>query len=109
MGLGIGGVALDEVADLIYETCVLVHQAGGALDQLPAASGPHFPVADELLAVVRLPLRVRIVVAGMVILRVGRVVMGISQDNNRIPSFLGCQGLHGMQSVDKAQAYDACC
>ena len=85
-GVGFGGgcVALDKVAHLEHEAGIVVHQAGGAVNQRRAALGPHFAIADEFLAVIGLPFGVGISVAGVVYFRVHRIIVGVSEDHYRI-------------------------
>ena len=74
-----------------------LHEFGHALaDLYPkalAASGPHFPVPRELLAVSGFPGGIRVAVSCMIAQGIRIVVMGVSEDYDGIPVLLFLAGL----------------
>ena len=84
MGGGIGRVTLDEISNLKHIAGVLVNQAGRTVHKPQAPVRPHFPVSDKFLAVSRLPGGFGITVTGMIELRICRIVVRVSKDNNGI-------------------------
>ena len=90
-----GGITLDEVAHLQDETGVVTHQAGRPLHQGRAAGIPHIGVARELLPVVRFALRIRVRVAGVILLGIRRIVVGVSQDDDGIAAFVPGESVCG--------------
>ena len=100
---GISSITLDKVSHLENVAGVVVHQAGSALHEIPAAAGPHLSVAHEFLPVSFFPLRFRVGVAGMVDTHIGIVVVGVAKNHNGIPVlFRTFRGLQAKPRYRKA-------